>query len=209
MVWPQTEPFVERFSREALVLWPRASRLGVLPPEFAISRLRAALDEVEAGRAPSEASLAGSKDVSSLLKVCTARLDPSLELLELAARPGVSASSASSLCAVSHLARSPCQLPRSPCPPLHLRPCAQPEAYAAAHSEERSVLQVYIEQGALQRHDDDSLVGLLSMTLMAAVFNTQVSLAWILVHLYSDPELCCSARVRSWRAAQTSRTTIA
>ena len=34
MVWPQTEPFVERFSREALVLWPRASRLGVLSPPF-------------------------------------------------------------------------------------------------------------------------------------------------------------------------------
>ena len=29
-------------------------------------------------------------------------------------------------------------------------------------------------------------MGLLSMTLMAAVFNTQVSLAWILAHLYSD-----------------------
>lgn len=112
MVWPQTEPFVERFSREALVLWPRASRLGVLPPEFAISRLRAALDEVEAGRAPSEASLAGSKDVSSLLKVCTARLDPSLELLELAARPGVSACDCSRVVetAAKCLAVSPCGL---------------------------------------------------------------------------------------------------
>ena len=65
------------------------------------------------------------------------------------------------------------------------------------------MLQVYIEQGALQRHDDDSLVGLLSMTLMAAVFNTQVSLAWILVHLYSDPELLQQAPIeelKPWAA---------
>jgi len=32
------------------------------------------------------------------------------------------------------------------------------------------------------------------MTLMAAVFNTQVSLAWILVHLYSEPQLLQRAR---------------
>jgi cytochrome P450 len=32
------------------------------------------------------------------------------------------------------------------------------------------------------------------MTMMAAVFNTQVSLAWILVHLYSQPELLKIAR---------------
>jgi len=67
---------------------------------------------------------------------------------------------------------------------------AEPERYA----DERSVLQVYLESGALERHDDDAVVGLLSMTLMAAVFNTQVSLAWILVHLYSDPELLERAR---------------
>jgi len=65
-----------------------------------------------------------------------------------------------------------------------------PEAYAA----ERSVLDVYLETGAVERHDEDSLTGLLSMTLMAAVFNTQVSLAWILVHLYSDAELLRRAR---------------
>ena len=56
------------------------------------------------------------------------------------------------------------------------------------------MLQVYVEQGALSRHDDDAVVGLLSMTLMAAVFNTQVSLAWILVHLYSDRSLLRRAR---------------
>jgi len=55
-------------------------------------------------------------------------------------------------------------------------------------------LGVYLEDGALERHDDEALVGLLSMTLMAAVFNTQVSLAWILVHLYSDPDLLARAR---------------
>lgn len=65
-----------------------------------------------------------------------------------------------------------------------------PEAYQG----ERSVLQVYLNSGALKRHDDDAIIGLLSMTLMAAVFNTQVSLAWILVHLYSDPELLARAR---------------
>jgi len=67
---------------------------------------------------------------------------------------------------------------------------ACPELYA----NERSVLGVYLEDGALERHDDDALVGLLSMTLMAAVFNTQVSLAWILAHLYSDDELLARAR---------------
>jgi cytochrome P450 len=65
-----------------------------------------------------------------------------------------------------------------------------PEEYA----NERSVLQVYLESGALERLDDESIVGLLSMTLMAAVFNTQVSLAWILVHLYSEPALLRRAR---------------
>ena len=59
---------------------------------------------------------------------------------------------------------------------------------------ERSVLSVYLESGALGRHDEEALVGLLSMTLMAAVFNTQVSLAWILVHLYADDELLARAR---------------
>ena len=62
------------------------------------------------------------------------------------------------------------------------------------YSCERSVLSVYLESGALGRHDEDALVGLLSMTLMAAVFNTQVSLSWILVHLYSDPALLQRAR---------------
>ena len=67
---------------------------------------------------------------------------------------------------------------------------AEPHLYAG----EQSVLQVYLEEGALGRHDMDGVVGLLSMTLMAAVFNTQVSLAWILVHLYSQPELLEAAR---------------
>ena len=67
---------------------------------------------------------------------------------------------------------------------------ARPELYR----DERSVLSVYLESGALGRHDEEALVGLLSMTLMAAVFNTQVSLAWILVHLYGDDELLRRAR---------------
>ena len=67
---------------------------------------------------------------------------------------------------------------------------ARPEQYR----HERSVLSVYLDSGALGRHDDEALVGLLSMTLMAAVFNTQVSLAWILVHLYDDPSLLQQAR---------------
>jgi len=67
---------------------------------------------------------------------------------------------------------------------------ARPEYYEG----ERSVLQVYLEDGALERHDVEGLVGLLTMTLMAAVFNTQVSLAWILVHLYSEPQLLQRAR---------------
>jgi len=58
----------------------------------------------------------------------------------------------------------------------------------------QSVLQVYLDSGALDRMDEDSVVGLLSMTLMAAVFNTQVSLAWILVHLYGDAALLYRAR---------------
>jgi len=71
---------------------------------------------------------------------------------------------------------------------------AEREASPAAFSHERSVLSVYIEGGATSRHNDEELTGLLSMTLMAAVFNTQVSLAWILVHLYSQPELLQRAR---------------
>ena len=60
---------------------------------------------------------------------------------------------------------------------------ARPELYLS----ERSVLGVYLEDGALERHDDEALVGLLSMTLMAAVFNTQVSplaLLYLLYHTY-------------------------
>lgn len=56
------------------------------------------------------------------------------------------------------------------------------------------VMRVYLEEGALENNDVDDVVGLLTMTLMAAVFNTQVSLAWILVHLYSQPELLAMAR---------------
>jgi len=66
----------------------------------------------------------------------------------------------------------------------------RPEEYR----DERSVLNVYLESGALDRHGVEDLVGLLSMTLMAAVFNTQVSLAWVLVHLYDDPALLQRAR---------------
>jgi len=62
------------------------------------------------------------------------------------------------------------------------------------HSDGPSVLQVYLNSGALDRLDEDAIVGLLSMTLMAAVFNTQVSLAWILVHLYGDAALLDRAR---------------
>jgi len=71
---------------------------------------------------------------------------------------------------------------------------AEREANPDRYSHERSVLDVYLEGGATSRHDDESMVGLLSMTLMAAVFNTQVSLAWIMVHLYSQPELLARAR---------------
>jgi len=67
---------------------------------------------------------------------------------------------------------------------------AHPERYA----HEQSVMRVYLEEGALENNDVDGVVGLLTMTLMAAVFNTQVSLAWILVHLYSQPELLAMAR---------------
>mmetsp|Transcript_115830 Transcript_115830/g.201091 ORF Transcript_115830/g.201091 Transcript_115830/m.201091 type:complete len:581 (-) Transcript_115830:50-1792(-) len=67
---------------------------------------------------------------------------------------------------------------------------SNPDAYRG----ERSVLQVYLKAGAQARHDTDAIVGLLSMSLMAAVFNTQVSLAWILVHLYAEPELLARAR---------------
>jgi len=59
---------------------------------------------------------------------------------------------------------------------------------------ERSVMRVYLDTGATASKDIDEVVGLLSMTLMAAVFNTQVSLAWILVHLYSQPALLAKAR---------------
>ena len=68
-----------------------------------------------------------------------------------------------------------------------------PERYA----HERSVMRVYLEEGAMGNHDIDEVVGLLTMTLMAAVFNTQVSLAWILAHLYSDDELLARARAEA------------
>jgi len=67
-------------------------------------------------------------------------------------------------------------------------------AKSSDYELEQSVLQVYLEGGALNNHDEDGVVGLLSMTMMAAVFNTQVTLAWILVHLYSEPELLRTAR---------------
>jgi cytochrome P450 len=70
---------------------------------------------------------------------------------------------------------------------------SSPEEY----KDEDSVLQIYLDDrggGALDRHGVQGVVGLLSMTLMAAVFNVQVSIAWILVHLYSDPELLKAAR---------------
>jgi len=72
-----------------------------------------------------------------------------------------------------------------------------PELYAG----EESVLQLYLDEGALARHNIDGVVGLLSMTMMAAVFNTQVSLAWILVHLYSQPELLDTARAELRQSA--------
>jgi len=72
---------------------------------------------------------------------------------------------------------------------LHERQ-ASPEAFAS----ERSVMQIYLQEGALDSHDEEGVVGLLTMTLMAAVFNTQVSLAWILAHLYAEPELLETAR---------------
>jgi len=75
-----------------------------------------------------------------------------------------------------------------------LEAVAEREVTPAAYAHEKSVLDVYLEGGATSRHDDEAIVGLLSMTLMAAVFNTQVSLAWILVHLYSQPELLARAR---------------
>eukprot|EP00967_Tisochrysis_lutea_P023608 scaffold27118_cov31-Tisochrysis_lutea.AAC.2 len=71
---------------------------------------------------------------------------------------------------------------------------ADRQAHPDLYEDDRSVMQVYLASGALDRHAVDDVVGLLSMTLMAAVFNTQISLAWILVHLYSDAELLRRAR---------------
>ena len=44
---------------------------------------------------------------------------------------------------------------------------------------------MYLEEGALEKHDTDAVVGLLTMTLMAAVFNTQahISADYVLIHL--------------------------
>ncbi len=67
-------------------------------------------------------------------------------------------------------------------------------AAPAEYAGEESVLSVYLASGAVERHDEQALVGLLCMTLMAATFNTQVSLAWILVHLYRDESLLRRAR---------------
>ncbi len=36
---------------------------------------------------------------------------------------------------------------------------------------------MYLEEGALEKHDTDAVVGLLTMTLMAAVFNTQAPIS--------------------------------
>ena len=55
-------------------------------------------------------------------------------------------------------------------------------------------MQIYLSEGALSSHDEEGVIGLLTMTLMAAVFNTQVSLSWILAHLYEDPALLATAR---------------
>ena len=45
------------------------------------------------------------------------------------------------------------------------------------------IWQIYLEEGALEKHDTDAVVGLLTMTLMAAVFNTQapVSAEFLLI----------------------------
>jgi cytochrome P450 len=67
---------------------------------------------------------------------------------------------------------------------------ANPEMYEG----ESSVLRLYLESDALKQHDLDEVAGLLVMSIMAAAINTQVSLAWILNHLYSDPELLSRAR---------------
>eukprot|EP00316_Scyphosphaera_apsteinii_P004472 CAMPEP_0119320424 /NCGR_PEP_ID=MMETSP1333-20130426/52420_1 /TAXON_ID=418940 /ORGANISM="Scyphosphaera apsteinii, Strain RCC1455" /LENGTH=482 /DNA_ID=CAMNT_0007327145 /DNA_START=432 /DNA_END=1883 /DNA_ORIENTATION=- len=76
-----------------------------------------------------------------------------------------------------------------------------PERYVG----ERSVMQIYLQEGALDAHDEAGVVGLLTMTLMAAVFNTQVSLAWILAHLYAEPELLATARTELRRCADLAQ----
>ena len=68
------------------------------------------------------------------------------------------------------------------------------QADPAAYAGEKSVMQIYLSEGALSSHDEEGVIGLLTMTLMAAVFNTQVSLSWILAHLYEDPALLATAR---------------
>ena len=68
------------------------------------------------------------------------------------------------------------------------------QADPGAYADERSVMQIYLSEGALSSHDEEGVIGLLTMTLMAAVFNTQVSLSWILAHLYEDPSLLATAR---------------
>ena len=68
------------------------------------------------------------------------------------------------------------------------------QADPGAYADERSVMQIYLSEGALSSHDEEGVIGLLTMTLMAAVFNTQVSLSWILAHLYEDPALLATAR---------------
>lgn len=78
---------------------------------------------------------------------------------------------------------------------------ADPEQFLG----ERSVMQIYLQEGALDVHDEAEVVGLLTMTLMAAVFNTQVSLAWILAHLYAEPELLATARAELLTCADLSQ----
>jgi cytochrome P450 len=70
-------------------------------------------------------------------------------------------------------------------------------AKKAGHEDakrEHSILQLYLESDVLKNHDLDETVGLLTMSIMAAAINTQVSLSWLLVHLYADPELLQRAR---------------
>ena len=55
---------------------------------------------------------------------------------------------------------------------------AERQAHPQRYAGEQSVMHIYLQAGALEKSSEEDVVGLLTMTLMAAVFNTQAD-SWL------------------------------